>query len=215
MRHLADRANMQPKECFMISFMRIAFLALLLMSTSGCAKKLMVALIPDPNGATGSVSVESSAGSVTIDTAYQATTVGDATARPATPEPVGKEKLETIFKEALSIQPKQPTHFLLYFRQDTDLTPVSQQLLPDIMAMIKERNSTSILVVGHTDTFGSKEYNVSLSRNRADAVKKLLIKQGVDPAAITTTSHGKENPLIPTGDNVIEPKNRRVEVVVR
>lgn len=199
----------------MISSLRIILLLALPFLASGCAQKLTVALIPDPNGTTGSVSVENNLGSVTIDTAYQASTVVDAKAQPARPETVGKEKLETMFREALSIQPTQPVHFLLYFKQDTDLTPDSLKLFPNILATVKERSSTSISVVGHTDTFGSKEYNVALSKQRADAVKKLLVKHGVHPDIIAITSHGKENPLIPTGDNAIEPKNRRVEVVIR
>lgn len=194
---------------------RFVLLLLLIMLTSGCAKKMLVALVPDPDGKTGSISVESAAGSVTIDTSYQATTIGDANTQPSVPENIGKEKLDTIFKEALSIQPKQPLHFLLYFRQDTTLTPDSTKLLPHIMATIKERNANDISVIGHTDTLGSKDYNTTLSRDRASAVKKLLVKQGVEAAAIRTTSHGKENPLIPTADNVSEPRNRRVEVVVR
>lgn len=199
----------------MNSIARLALLLILITLTSGCSKKLLVALVPDPDGKIGSISVESTAGSVTIDTPYQASTIGEAKAPPSAPENIGKEKLDTIFKEALSIQPKQPIHFLLYFRQDTTLTPDSTKLLPDIMATIKERNANDISVVGHTDTLGSKEYNTMLSRDRASAVKKLLVKQGVEASAIRTTSHGKENPLIPTADNVSEPRNRRVEVVVR
>ena len=176
---------------------------------------MLVALVPDPDGKTGSISVESAAGSVTIDTSYQATTIGDAKAQPSAPENIGKEKLDTIFKEALSIQPDQPIHFLLYFRQDTLLTPDSVKLLPDIMAAIKERNANDISVIGHTDTLGSDEYNTTLSRDRASFIKKLLVGQGVESAVIRTTSHGKENPLIATADNVSEPRNRRVEVVVR
>ena len=199
----------------MNSIARLALLLLLITLTSGCAKKMLVALVPDPDGTIGSISVESTAGSVTIDTSYQATTIGDAKAQPSAPENIGKEKLDTIFKEALSIQPKQPIHFLLYFRQDTTLTPDSTKLIPNIMATIKERNANDISVVGHTDTLGSNEYNTALSRDRANSVKKLLVKQGVESSAIRTTSHGKENPLIPTADNVSEHRNRRVEVVVR
>lgn len=199
----------------MIRITQLALLLLLITLTSGCAPRVLVALVPDPDGKIGSISVESAAGSVTINTSYQATTIGDAKAQPSAPENVGKEKLDTIFKEALSIQPKQPIHFLLYFRQDTTLTPDSTKLIPNIMATIKERNANDISVVGHTDTLGSNEYNTSLSRDRANAVKKLLVKHGVEAAAIRTTSHGKENPLIPTADNVSEHRNRRVEVVVR
>lgn len=199
----------------MRSATRIVLVFVLSLLASGCAQKLTVALVPDPNGSTGSVSVENSAGTVTIDTAYKTTSVADAKSGPANPELLGKEKLETMFSEALSIQPKQPVHFLLYFSQETQIAPESLKLIPDILTTIKERNSTSISAIGHTDTFGSKDYNLMLSKQRANAVKALLIKQGIDPDTITVTSHGKENPLIATGDNVIEPKNRRVEVVIR
>ena len=113
---------------------------------------------------------------------------------------------------------KRPSPFslnLLYFKGETTLTSDSAKLLPDIIATIRKRNSNDISVVGHTDTLGSKEFNTTLSHDRAKAVKALLVGQGVEENSIRTTSHGKENPLIPTGDNVYEPKNRRVEVVVK
>lgn len=194
---------------------RFSLLVLLIALASGCAKKTMVALAPDPDGKIGRVSVENAAGSVTIESPYQATTVRGAEKQPAAPVHLGKETLEKIFKEALSIQPERPLHYLLYFREETSLTSDSVQLLPDILAAIQDRNSNDISVVGHTDTLGTKEFNTTLSTNRATVVKDLLVKQGVATNAIRTTSHGKENPLIPTGDNVYEPRNRRVEVVVR
>ena len=47
------------------------------------------------------------------------------------------------------------------------------------------------------------------------AVGALLAAEGIDPGALEITSHGEANPLVPTGDNVSEPRNRRVEVTVR
>ncbi|MBT6616426.1 MAG: OmpA family protein, partial [Deltaproteobacteria bacterium] len=58
-------------------------------------------------------------------------------------------------------------------------------------------------------------YNYTLSKGRAEAVARLLVTRGVQQDHINTTSHGEGNLLIKTGDNVNEPKNRRVEVVVR
>ena len=69
--------------------------------------------------------------------------------------------------------------------------------------------------MGHSDTLGDKAYNLALSMRRAMAVQKLLVEKGIDEAFIDTTSHGEENPLVKTADNVGNPKNRRVEVVVR
>jgi outer membrane protein OmpA-like peptidoglycan-associated protein len=54
-----------------------------------------------------------------------------------------------------------------------------------------------------------------LSTERARHVRDQLVEKGVDAELISVTSHGEDNPLIPTPDEVAEPKNRRVEVVVR
>jgi len=182
---------------------------------SGCANKTLVALAPDPDGKVGALTVTTDAGSVAIDQAYQATTVHDPKEVPTKPAALEKDAVDRMFAEALSIQPKRPEHFLLYFDKETTLNAASQNLIPAILAGIRERGSEDISVIGHTDTVGSAEYNTELSRRRAAAVKELLVGQGVPPDAVRVTSHGKENPLVPTGDNVYEPRNRRVEVDVR
>ena len=43
----------------------------------------------------------------------------------------------------------------------------------------------------------------------------ILQGKGIDPSVLDITSHGKDNPLVPTGDQVPEPRNRRVEITVR
>lgn len=194
---------------------KLSALFFLIFLAGCCANKTMVVLAPDQDGKTGVISVGNQAGNIVINSPYQATTIAGTDEMPTTPRLLGKEKTELIFKEALSIQPKRPLHFLLYFEKETTLTADSMKLVPDIMAAILDRNSRDIYIVGHTDTVGSKQYNTMLSLNRAAEVKGILVRGGVDPHTIGVTSHGKENPLVPTGDNVNEPKNRRVEVVVR
>ena len=200
----------------MASYARIilCFLALLL---SGCAHggNTLVVLSPGPDGKTGAITVSNPAGSVDISSPYQATTIRDRAEAPATPAAMSKESADALFSDALSVQPKTPVHFILYFEKDILLTPESTLLLPIIMNAIKERNSIDISVVGHTDSVGSKEFNMTLSSNRANSVRDQLVRMGVDVTYIRTTSHGKENPLIKTEDNVVEPRNRRVEVIVR
>jgi outer membrane protein OmpA-like peptidoglycan-associated protein len=88
-------------------------------------------------------------------------------------------------------------------------------MLTDILSTIQARQSEHISVVGHSDTLGDKAYNLSLSMRRAAAVKQRLVQEGIDEAHIDITSHGEENPLVKTADNVSNPKNRRVEVVIR
>jgi outer membrane protein OmpA-like peptidoglycan-associated protein len=193
----------------------ILLIALALFITN-CAKKTMVVLVPDPDGTVGSVTVSNQAGSVTMDSANQATTVRGQTATPSTPVNLEETQIDQVFSEAMSIQPLPPVHFILYFEKNaTALTPDSAKRLPDILRAVQERNAADISVVGHTDTAGDVSYNMRLSKRRAQAVADQLIEKGVDQSIIHTTSHGEENPLIKTADNVSEPRNRRVEVVVR
>ncbi|MBA3035989.1 MAG: OmpA family protein [Desulfobacterium sp.] len=196
--------------------LRLAFLFITILLVSGCAAhKDIIVLIPDSDGKTGSITVSNQAGSVAIDSPNHATSIIDSNKLPSPPVKLEQDTIDTMFSEALSMQPKQPQHFILYFEKDTLLTSDSNELIPAIITAIRERNSTDIMVVGHCDTLGSKDYNMTLSENRAISVKDLLIGQGVGPDNIKTTSHGKENPLIKTGDNVSEARNRRVEVVIR
>jgi outer membrane protein OmpA-like peptidoglycan-associated protein len=127
-----------------------------------------------------------------------------------------KDEIAAIFAHALAIQPTAPIHFLLYFEKGTTTLDASSiGVLPEIIETIIARNSVDIGVIGHADTAGDRDLNLKLSTRRAEAVSRLLIERGVKPENLETSSHGEENPLIRTGDNVTEPRNRRVEVVVR
>ena len=67
-------------------------------------------------------------------------------------------------------------------------------------------------MVGHTDTVGTEAYNQRLSLSRADAVKQLLVRDGVPVATIDATGVGKTDLAVQTPDGVREPRNRRVEI---
>jgi hypothetical protein len=196
---------------------KIALLFVLTVILGGCASSggSLVVLSPDLDGKTGGITVANQAGSVTVDSPYQASKISSRTEPPNPPFIMSKQEVETLFSDALSIQPKPPVHYILYFEKDLQLTLDSLKLFPEIINAIKERTSIDISVVGHTDSVGSMEYNMTLSQNRANSVRDLLVQKGIDSSYIKTTSHGKENPLIKTEDNVSEPRNRRVEVVVR
>jgi outer membrane protein OmpA-like peptidoglycan-associated protein len=175
----------------------------------------MVVLVPDPDGKTGRITVANQAGSTTIESPNQGTIIQDSKSQPSSPANMEKETIESIFSEALSIQPKRPVHFILYFEKDVVLTSDSLRLMTDILTAIRDQDATDISVIGHADTVGSKELNFTLSKNRANSIRDLLVEKGVNVSYINTTSHGKENPLIKTDDNVNEPRNRRVEVIIR
>jgi outer membrane protein OmpA-like peptidoglycan-associated protein len=192
------------------------YLFLLFAGVSGCSSKNIIVLVPDTDGSTGCIVVSNQAGSVLIDTPYQATKILDKKSIPERPVAMDKDDIAAVFAHALAIQPTAPIHFLLYFEKGTTtLDASSLGVLPKIIETIIARNSVDIGVIGHADTAGDRDVNLKLSTRRAGVVSRLLIERGVKPESMETSSHGEVNPLIRTGDNVTEPRNRRVEVVVR
>ncbi len=171
-----------------------------------------VALLPKADGSVGQVSVQGNAGTQVLTQANQAA----GTDGRAAPRPVDAAQLQQDFGEALQARPPQPEQFLLYFeRGGTELTAESRALLPRILELARTRPGVDMSVIGHTDTQGSADVNERLALQRATAIAELLKRQGLDLAALSIESHGERNPLVPTPDNVDEPRNRRVEITVR
>jgi outer membrane protein OmpA-like peptidoglycan-associated protein len=204
--------NLSPQVYVKLIF--VVFLATI--SLSGCAKQTTVVLLPDPSGKVGKVTVASDGGSVDITKAQEATVIKGRQSAPSQPTIISKKAIQKDFSEALNSLPEQPVHFILYFERDSNkLTAESKKVIPEVLATVTERDSQNISVIGHSDTAGNRDYNLRLSNLRALAIATILKDQGIKNSYIKTTSHGENNPLIPTKDNVHEPKNRRVEIVVR
>ena len=174
-----------------------------------------IILLPDASGKTGAIVVSGGGQEVRLSETSQAVVVREGSA-PGKPFIMSDKDVASFAAPALKALPPPPKQYILYFEHNSAvLTRKSREQLANVMKTIKERRPVDISVVGHTDTVGDSRYNYRLSCNRARAVADLLVAQGVDPSILDITSHGKENPLIPTGDQVHEPRNRRVEVTVR
>lgn len=175
----------------------------------------IIVLLPDDQGKTGAIVVSSAGVERRLDKPGQTVTV-EPGSPPGLPTVTPGQEVQAIAGPALAALPKPPARFILYFKHDSaDLTAESRKLLQTVLDTIRKRAPVDISVVGHTDTVGRKEYNYALSLKRANAVASLLVGKGVDPSVLDITSHGKDNPLVPTGDQVSEPRNRRVEITVR
>jgi outer membrane protein OmpA-like peptidoglycan-associated protein len=109
-----------------------------------------------------------------------------------------------------------PEAFTLYFRLESDeLTDESRALLPGVLKAVAGRPAPEVGVVGHTDTTGDSKSNYALGLDRANRVRTLLIGAGVSEPLIDVSSLGESDLRIRTADNVLEPRNRRVEISVR
>jgi len=184
---------------------------------AGCSQhRTTVVLVPDPQGHVGRVAVQTQGGEQLLSKSGEAVIVENEQDVPSPATQFGEEKIRAIFGKALDAEPPVPEKFILYFKIDsTEMLPDAKILIPKIIESIHQRSSFDISINGHADRTGTEEYNFDLSMKRAAHIKKLIVQAGVDERYITVDSHGEGNPIIPTPDGVAEPRNRRVEVMVR
>ncbi len=107
-----------------------------------------------------------------------------------------------------------PSSYLVFFDfNKSDLTPQALSIVDTAAKNAGPAHVTQITCTGHTDTVGSDAYNTRLSRRRAESVAAELEKQGIPSSEIEIVAKGKHDLLVPTGDGVREPQNRRVQIV--
>lgn len=85
----------------------------------------------------------------------------------------------------------------------------------DQIGQVKTASGEATIVRGYTDTVADAGFNEKLGLERADRIRRALIRDGVGERTISVASRGKTDLLVPTPDQVAEPHNRRVEVTVR
>jgi OmpA-OmpF porin, OOP family len=113
----------------------------------------------------------------------------------------------------------EPEQFVLYFDfASAKLSSVARPVVAEAVAAIKRTQTSGSLshvkVIGYADTVGSTEGQDRLSIRRADAVRDELIRNGIEAEAIKTEGRGKMEPAVLTGDQIKNPRNRRVRIVI-
>ncbi|KAF1003959.1 MAG: Peptidoglycan-associated lipoprotein [Pseudomonas sp.] len=99
-----------------------------------------------------------------------------------------------------------------YFEYDSsDLKPEAMRAL-DVHAKDLKGSGQHVVLEGHTDERGTREYNMALGERRAKAVQRYLVLQGVSPAQLELVSYGKERPVATGHDEQSWAQNRRVEL---
>jgi OOP family OmpA-OmpF porin len=111
--------------------------------------------------------------------------------------------------------PEVSASYVVFFEfNSTKLTKEGSKIVSQVAKSLKDEKSYEVLLNGYADTTGNAEYNLVLSRRRADAIRQALIKQGIKQAAISLHSFGEDKLAVQTQDGVKEKANRRVEVFI-
>jgi outer membrane protein OmpA-like peptidoglycan-associated protein len=160
--------------------------------------------------------VETKKGSVIIDKPYHYVQLSALDAPPSSIKSISKDEVKKKFKTVIKSTPLKPISVLLYFKNNSnELTEESKAKLPEILEYIKKRAPCDVTIIGHADTKGSEEYNIKISLKRAEMVKKWILSQDIKINSLNVESYGESDLLVQTPDNVSEPKNRRVELLVK
>jgi outer membrane protein OmpA-like peptidoglycan-associated protein len=198
-----------------ISFFAIALLLALL---GACAQRPAnyVVLLDNADGHASSLTLSNAGGHATIDQPRQAIGTDSARRGPGDVFTLADDEIRRVFGQAIDKAPPPPLTFTLFFKFDlTELTDESRQLLGAVVAAVVPRPAPEVSIVGHTDAAGTADFNYQLGLRRAEVVRRALLDAGVEPRLIEVSSHGANNPAVPTRPGATEPRNRRVEVIVR
>ncbi len=130
-----------------------------------------------------------------------------------------KEIIKEIPKEVKIVEEEkllrvQLQSSLLFETGKFELLAQSRNVLLNVLELLKQYPQNKIVVEGHTDSVGSDEYNMKLSQNRADAVKKFLVENGIEETRIETKAYGKTKPVASNKTSSGRALNRRVEILI-
>ena len=103
---------------------------------------------------------------------------------------------------------------VFFATNESVLTTASRETLRKQAAWLRKNSKVSVVLEGHADERGTREYNLALGERRGNAVKEFLASLGVDPGRLTVISYGKERPAAEGSTSEAWSENRRAVLVV-
>ena len=123
---------------------------------------------------------------------------------------------ESETTESASIEPGSQEDLIVnvgdrvFFNYDSsELDTDAQELLQDQVAWLKQYSDVSVIIEGHCDERGTREYNLALGEKRAQSVKNYIISLGISADRVSTISYGKERPAVVGSNDGAWAQNRR------
>ncbi len=92
---------------------------------------------------------------------------------------------------------------------DSSLTKKARQILKEKVEWLRKHSDVEVVIEGHCDERGTKEYNMALGQRRAQSIKNFLVNAGIDAHRLETISYGEERPVDPRHNEMAWAKNRR------
>ena len=181
---------------------------------TACAPVSRVILLPQAESPHSKVVVQTPEAELLVDRPYGVAEVGRGgrlSEAVTTAEEVAK-----AYPSLLSLQAAPSERYPLQFEPGTSqLTAESQAMLGTMMDRARGYPGGEIVITGHTDRQGAVDANDRLSLERANAIRDMLVERGFRSDLIETIGRGERDPLIPTDDEVEEPRNRRADIWIR
>lgn len=118
---------------------------------------------------------------------------------------------DTIYLDKIAVNYRRTLN--VYFGHDSDV-PKSFEDILYLEQIMKTATSIKVEISGHTDNLGSYPYNVGLSRRRAEAVKRHLVRAGIDESRITVAGYGPDKPISENKTRAGRQLNRRTEFTI-
>ena len=103
---------------------------------------------------------------------------------------------------------------VLFPHNSDQVLPAGRENLRQLATSLRNYPGTTVLIVGHTVSTGSDEYNMGLSYRRAEAARQLLAAQGIDASRVRVEGRGESEPVADNSTEAGRQQNRRVEVAI-
>jgi OOP family OmpA-OmpF porin len=174
--------------------------------------KSMVVLLEDDAGTVGRVNIRSSGETRTLDQPRLTARLDNVRPRWRQPFELETQTVDARFGRALSVPRELIRRYVLYFEDNSvELTPESEALMPEVIAVVSSFGRKKVTITGHADRFGSEPRNNVIAFQRALELRDMLRTNGV-AAQVAPDERGERVPAKRTPDGVKEPANRRVVI---